>query len=285
MSKLKILNFQNLFIENDNRIEFINNQFRKFKRESDNSTYIVFLRKPEEYLEYFLENIINKYNFFPIIKNISNLSKKEKIKYLKEKNFIPLYNPQTFYLDIKKRLPNAMKNLEQFDYVVPYDEIEEFSKRINLKITNPKKDYKSVFNDEIEEFIHKDTKLYKYSLTLWSMIKNNNYQSLQKILKYKGNVDNITKNFITGWAFVKDNNEPCEVELHINGKKIQTTLANKFRPDLKEKNIHPSGNCGFAFKLNNISLSYNDNLEIKIKNYNFNLKMGEKVKQYFSHLK
>lgn len=280
MNKLKILNFQDIAIEGKN-VEFINYPLRRFKRES-NGIYIVFLRRPEEYLNCFLKNQIEKYNFFPIIKNIERLDNIENlVKYLKEKNFIPVFNPQTFCLDVRKRLPNAIKNLELFDYVVPYNEIEHFAGEFNLKIIKPKINHKSLFDDEIEEFIYKDTKLYKYSLTLWSMIKNNNYQSLQKILKYKGNVDNITQNIISGWAFVREAKEPCEVELYLDGEKIQVTLANIFRPDLKEKKVHPTGNCGFVFKLDDIKISEKSKLEVKIKNSNFKLKFGEKVKKYF----
>ena len=52
---------------------------------------------------------------------------------------------------------------------------------------------------------------------------------------------------IVGWARDLAQEEPLQVKLWINGKKVATTLANKFHQKFKDRGIHPTGNCKFVF--------------------------------------
>src|SRR5688572_17886283 len=54
---------------------------------------------------------------------------------------------------------------------------------------------------------------------------------------------------VVGWAIGADPAQPILVSLIVNGKSIAKALADRARPGLKEREIHPTGNCGFLFRL------------------------------------
>jgi len=108
------------------------------------------------------------------------------LKWLETLNFIPFYNPQTFQLDTCKRSSVAIENLESFDYVVPYEEIDTFLENISSDITISKEEEeenKLLFaldaqreNKLVKKFIGKDIELYERSLKLWELVKTNNFK-------------------------------------------------------------------------------------------------------------
>lgn len=64
-----------------------------------------------------------------------------------------------------------------------------------------------------------------------------------------GKVDVLNSNRVSGWVFKKGNEaDSVEVVLKNNDKVIAKTIANLKRPDLKEKGLHPTGECGFLFQ-------------------------------------
>ncbi|MGP4963625.1 hypothetical protein [Psychrobacter celer] len=62
-----------------------------------------------------------------------------------------------------------------------------------------------------------------------------------------GMVDVFNFTRISGWVFEKDSEDSVEVILKHNDSIIAKTVANIYRKDLEEKEIHPSGHCGFIF--------------------------------------
>jgi len=60
-----------------------------------------------------------------------------------------------------------------------------------------------------------------------------------------GHVDRVTEVFVSGWAAMAGKAEPLEVEISINDHVVATVVADRARPDLLEKNLHPTGHCGF----------------------------------------
>ena len=53
---------------------------------------------------------------------------------------------------------------------------------------------------------------------------------------------------VAGWAFGSDPRQPIRVALLVNGNEVAQAVADKPSPGLKEKGLHPTGNCGFAFR-------------------------------------
>lgn len=62
-----------------------------------------------------------------------------------------------------------------------------------------------------------------------------------------GVIDVFSINKISGWVFEKGSEDSVEVVLKHNDNIIAKTVANMYRKDLKEKEIHPTGHCGFVF--------------------------------------
>jgi len=66
----------------------------------------------------------------------------------------------------------------------------------------------------------------------------------------KGFLDKVTSTRISGWAMSTDiPKEPLEVSLFIDGIKVMNLKAEKFRKGLKDNGVHPTGNCGYVFKI------------------------------------
>lgn len=54
---------------------------------------------------------------------------------------------------------------------------------------------------------------------------------------------------VVGWAIGAQPTEPITVALRINGREVAQALADRPRPGLIERGIHPTGRCGFVFKI------------------------------------
>jgi len=66
----------------------------------------------------------------------------------------------------------------------------------------------------------------------------------------KGFVGQVTRRSIEGWAFSEnDPLETIDVSIDLGLGHILIAKANRFRPDLLEKKIHPTGFCGFRFDI------------------------------------
>lgn len=62
-------------------------------------------------------------------------------------------------------------------------------------------------------------------------------------------VDTYDPRTLGGWAFSDDNEEAVTIELFSDGEFIASTLANLYKPSLKEKNVPRGGYIGFSFDL------------------------------------
>jgi ubiquinone/menaquinone biosynthesis C-methylase UbiE len=68
--------------------------------------------------------------------------------------------------------------------------------------------------------------------------------------KARFSLDKAQGNRVAGWAmYSKSPQQEITLLIKINNKKEFITVANRHRPDLLSKGIHPTGNCGFALTL------------------------------------
>ena len=84
-------------------------------------------------------------------------------------------------------------------------------------------------------------------------------------MKLKGFAKNYEDLFIKGWVCQVDNPQPLEVKVYLQGKKITQILADHFRADLLEKEIHPTGYCGFNLFYSDIDVELPLNCELELK--------------------
>lgn len=87
------------------------------------------------------------------------------------------------------------------------------------------------------------------------------YLDITRITKAIGVIDKVTLNSISGWAKYVHTDKSSVIEVLVNGAVITTSLADNFRIDLKEKNIHKTGNCGFNI---NVKLKKGDKVSVKV---------------------
>lgn len=70
---------------------------------------------------------------------------------------------------------------------------------------------------------------------------------------------------VSGWAIGANPVRPIEVALIVNDKEVSQALADKPRPGLKERGVHPTGLCGFVFRFKaGKSLKVGDRVHIKV---------------------
>jgi len=302
LKKIEVHHFQNLTIENATLIDHPLTQAKEVKKDL---LSIVFVRDPYTYFDTLLFDYLKHKRSLlftqDIINNMKKLDDEAFLKWLDTINFIPFYNPQTFQLDISKRSLTAIENLESFDYVVPYEEIDIFLKNTSLDITiHQKEEAKLLFslsaqgnNEEVKKFIGKDIELYERSLELWEQVKKNDFKPLRslidrkrsqvkdkKIDKYKGIVGQITANSIVGWVYHKEKKSNTVLSIYNNGIFLRMLRADIMREDLKKQQIHPTGICGFEAMFNEPTFKQGDKVEIKILPDKTILPLGENVKKF-----
>ena len=299
MKKIKILNFQNL---NFLHAEAINKPFSETSFDEIDTLNVVIIRNPYAYFDDYLAHCI--YNEMSLklkketLKAMKTLDKHSFLTWFETLNYLPLINPQTFQLDVRKRLHIAIENLESFDYVVPYEEMESFIENIapDMKITKQEKIPLSfsLFNAKephfIQSIIEKDTILYQKALELWDNIEKNDFKPLlfsnekkvsakkPKTGKYIGLVDNINSSFIAGWVFRENDSDILEVAIYINGELLQKVKADIMRPGVKNLKGHPTGYCGFKTSILTKLLQPNDKIEIKVLPNGITLPFGKNAK-------
>ena len=64
-----------------------------------------------------------------------------------------------------------------------------------------------------------------------------------------GRVMLIQPNAVLGWAIGSDWETPVQLALLVNGVEVARGVADQPRPALKDRGIHPTGQCGFCFRL------------------------------------
>ncbi len=312
MKKIEILNFQNLHIEN---AKITSKPFDRAEFEEEDALTVLFIRDPFEYFDYLVFDYLlhNKSLLFTqdIISHMKRLDNKAFLYWLDSLNFFPFHNPQTFQLDIRKRVPQAIENLESFDYVVPYEAIDIFLEKVlpGVRITK-REEKKLIFSlstlkgDKLtEQFIGKDIELYNRALELWRLVEENNFNSLNSLLErkrisqrkkeekkqeedskklqnYRGTAGKISENFIAGWVFHKEKSEKVTLEIYKNGKFLLSVKADKMREDLKKQHIHPIGECGFEVHFEEATFKKGDKVEVKILPDKIVLPLGKNIKEF-----
>jgi hypothetical protein len=67
---------------------------------------------------------------------------------------------------------------------------------------------------------------------------------------YRGRLQQLAKDRVVGWAMnLAEPEEPVAVELLVNGALVRRIRAKGMRKGLLERQVHPTGLCGFMFKL------------------------------------
>lgn len=95
------------------------------------------------------------------------------------------------------------------------------------------------------------------------------YIDASRITKGIGQIGSVDKKHVIGWGKYIASNDPAMVELYINDILEKTIEAKEFRPHALEKNIHPTGHCGYLFRLKN-ELKQGDKVSVKLsKEVNF----------------
>lgn len=214
-----------------------------------------------------------------------DFSKSEDIVLLKEwlesMNFHYLFNTQTIYLDVKKNINIALKNLSNIEFVgimedtdglldnmekeFLFTSISKEAPRVN--INNNKYGFNlkdSRTREALLPFIDKDITIYKEATKLFN--KQRKLYQERAIDDIIGYIDSINKNKIRGWCRSKNSLQKLELELRLDNQIIATTIANKYRLGLKEKGIHFTGRCAFEFDLE--SSIDTDKLQVYIANTN-----------------
>jgi len=307
MKKSIILNFQN--IESSN-IDMFVKPFEQVKFGGKDNISILIVREPFSYLDamlsFYLEEKKSVLFSDDILKQMQKLKGDDFLVWFDSLSFIPFYNPQTFYLDIRKRISYALKNLESFDYVVSWEEIELFQqevmpnwifkKRKEKELSFSFKDYEN--HPLIDKFLQKDQTLYTQALELWNLSKMNQFKTLkilvnnkkniqekEKLSKkqlYKGYVGHISNKIISGWAVKEGSTESLKVEIYKNGEFLARVNVDQLRMDVKKLGIHPTGVCGFRMVFKEDVFSKKDRIEVKIVPGGFVIPFGKASKEFFN---
>ncbi|MEA2048171.1 MAG: hypothetical protein U9O64_06940 [Campylobacterota bacterium] len=234
-----------------------------------------------------------------VSRSIKKLDNEKFFTWFETLNYIPLINPQTFQLDMKKKINQAIRNLEDFDYVVPYEEYNTFLNNIDsniviksdLKMDNLSFSISQLKNIELKKlFIGKDIELYEKSKELWTLIRNSQFKPLRDIIEkkwttanhqdYVGSVKNINATSIEGWVLKKDEAKPLEIKIYKNDILIHTTIASRPRPVVQKITGHLTDKCGFSAIFNEETFKVKDKIEVKISNTNILVELEENVKTF-----
>ena len=300
MDRFKVLNFQNFNI--DNAI----NCTKPFEEASfdANDLSLVFVRNPYEYFDFYLHQCIFE-EMSPklakqTIKMMKKLSSEEFLAWFETLHYIPLINPQTFQLNMKKKIDEALINLQCFNYIVPYEAYPVFLDNLDTDITiteakNIKKMPFSILDAKdtpySKHFLSKDIELYEKAHGLWQRIQENQFKPLHLEIKrnvftdaspkYEGRVRMIDASTIEGWVFKKGESDPLEIMIYKNDALLQTYRANLSRPHIKKVMGHPTDRFGFNIKFDQPTFQGSDKIEVIIVNTNVIISLEEKAKQFF----
>jgi hypothetical protein len=87
----------------------------------------------------------------------------------------------------------------------------------------------------------------------------------EPMLNYRGYIDSINGNMITGWITNrKKTSEEVQLAVFINGKSICFERIDIMRQDILDLKWHPDGMCGFHLKIDNITITNSDQVQVKV---------------------
>lgn len=244
---------------------------------------------PHKYFDMVLFSYINEKKSLLFSEEMAARAKErnanEFFEWLDSLNFMPLYNPQTFLLDARKRIDEAKEKMALSHYVVMDEGLEILEQKVGISVENRFGDKKEAYPVTIadadiqwqKQFIGKDLQLYAYARELWSKIESNNYKPLEEVIARKpmymplkavktlhGGCGGMGIKMIRGYVFDKEKQEPLKLEIYKNGELLVTTLANKPRPDVQEKFNLKTDRHGILVKFDKPTIKPGDKIEVVI---------------------
>ncbi|AKF24126.1 hypothetical protein YH65_00930 [Sulfurovum lithotrophicum] len=305
MRDFQILNFQDLNIVN---ATVFRKPLEEIKFTNKECITVVIIRDPYEYfdtvLEQHIENEMSPNLSKEVRQAMATLDSEAFLTWFSTLNYLPLINPQTFQLDMRKRIKNALKRLELFDYVVPYDKIDLFLTHIAPDITihtaeiqRPSFSLGAVKKSELTQiFVRKDLQLYEHTQSLWKLSESKQYKSLKSLIEkkepqkkqkqkqkqklYHGLVGKISENTIRGWVIHMKRSESVIVGIYKNGTLLKEIKADKMRPDIQEITGHSTSKCGIHITFETAVFKKGDKIEIKTLPDGVIIPLGKQAKEF-----
>lgn len=196
---------------------------------------------------------------------------KKFIEWLESIAFYYFHNTQMYYMNevnyenslTKTQLDIALNNMRNIDFIGVQEDMDSFINMISYEFGWPsekkppyvnRNENNYGFDTSCEEtkkalypLYEKDLIIYKEAKKLFGE-QRILYQDKQN-MSIRGFVDGYNQNIVSGWVRFQESLKKVELVLKLNDQIIGKTTANIFRQDLKTQGIHPSGCCGFRFKL------------------------------------
>ncbi len=88
----------------------------------------------------------------------------------------------------------------------------------------------------------------RFSAIQQVQLGNTRYLSSNLWETHLGFIDSVANAQLQGWAYLKDSDEPAELEVRVNLRTVATLRASTFREDLKANGMG-DGHCSFSFDL------------------------------------
>lgn len=206
------------------------------------------------------------------------------IDYLEEIDFTYFHNTQTLYASNDKSVENAKLNIDRINFVGITEGLEDYFKIISLafkwdlgfeprnKVNVNSNKYGLDLNnrgtkDVLYRLVDKDILVYEYATQRFKSTQFA-YLSIEANL-LSGYIDEVGSNFVRGWVMshVADS-APLRLSVCKDGNQIASGIADIKRANLKEKGIHPTGECEFYIEFDE-NLVFTENLEVFVENSNY----------------
>lgn len=66
-------------------------------------------------------------------------------------------------------------------------------------------------------------------------------------LQFLGRLDKATTAFVAGWAFIRGRPGAATMEVVCGDRVLASVVADRHRPDVQRRGVHPTGFCGFRY--------------------------------------
>lgn len=86
---------------------------------------------------------------------------------------------------------------------------------------------------------------------------------------YVGEVDNGSPDVVTGWVRHRDSVEPVRVQLYVNDRLVAAGAADRPRAETVRDHKHPTGRCGFEFRLSELGVHGDVSWRIRVEHTRF----------------
>lgn len=90
------------------------------------------------------------------------------------------------------------------------------------------------------------------------------YLNASRVNRGIGQIGTLTREKVQGWGKYIESNKPAIAELYINNKLVDSMQADQFRQHLVDKNVHPTGMCGFLFDISTRDIKKDDVISVKL---------------------